>query len=135
MADSIFGGTIDLLGKSLDIRSKRHSIIASNIANAETPGYKAKDISFEDELKKAIVMESGDMRKTNPRHMSGAGNISSVTVKSVDAEGALRNDGNNVSVDEEMSKLAQNSIGYDTASQILAKKFGTLKYAISEGRR
>lgn len=135
MPDSIFGGAIDLLGKSLDIRSKRHSIISSNIANAETPGYKAQDISFEAELKKAIVMESGDMRKTHPRHMPGAGNISSVTLQSVDTEGALRNDGNNVSVDEEMSKLAQNSIGYDAASQILAKKFGTLKYAISEGRR
>ncbi|MDH4099256.1 MAG: flagellar basal body rod protein FlgB [Nitrospirota bacterium] len=134
MADSLFGGTIGLLGKSMDIRSQRHAVLSSNIANAETPGYKSKDISFENELSKAMGVSTGDMKKTHPNHLSGD-TESMMTAQTSDSEGTLRNDDNDVSVDEEMSKLAQNTLQYNTSAQILAKKFAGLKYAISEGRR
>lgn len=134
MPDSLFDGTIGLLSKTLDITAKRHSVISSNIANAETPGYKTQDISFGDELKKALGNDGAEMRKTNARHLSGDTG-SMMTPHPVDADGNLRNDDNNVSMDEEMSKMAQNTIQYNTAAQIVARKFATLKYAISEGRR
>lgn len=136
MADSLFDGTIDLLSKSLDIRSRRHAVISSNITNAETPGYKARDISFEDELQKALTSDGSEMKKTHARHLAGAGEKGGMIMsRPTDPDGSLRNDDNNVSMDEEMSKLAQNTIQYNTATQMIAKKFAGLKYAISEGRR
>ena len=135
MSDFLFDGTINLLSKSMDIRSQRHAIISSNIANAETPGYKVQDISFEDELNKAMGNNTAELEKTNARHLSGDTESTTVTPHPVESDGNLRNDGNNVSIDEEMSKLAQNTLEYDAAAQILAKKFAYLKYAISEGRR
>ena len=67
---NIFGPTYDLLGKVLDLRSQRHILVSSNIANADTPRYKAVHIKFEDELKRALPSNDNlRLKTTHKKHV------------------------------------------------------------------
>lgn len=119
----IFDKTTDALAASLNFRSLRHNVTSSNIANAETPGYHAKVVDFEQALARAIDLEG-----------MSAGSISRSRVDVYDnPEAAVTNDGNTVDLEQEMARLQENTILYKTALQLMNKKIGALKYAISEG--
>jgi flagellar basal-body rod protein FlgB len=128
--------TIAVLQKSLDLRTQKQEVIAANIANAETPGYSARKISFEDNLRKAISKPELAGQKRNPKHFSiGTGGISTVQGKvTKELNTSALGDGNTVSVDDEMFDLAENQLLYEASSQILKKKFSMLKFAVSDGR-
>ncbi len=128
--------TIAVLQKSLDLRTQKQEVIASNIANAETPGYAARKISFEDNLRKAISKPELAGQKHNPKHFSiGTGGISTVEGKvTKELSTSSLGDRNTVSVDDEMFDLAENQLLYEASSQILKKKFSMLKFAVSDGR-
>lgn len=137
MTVTLFDRTISFLSKALDRMSLRHQLIASNIANQETPNYKAKDVKFKEELESALNVrgpEGGYM--TNPRHIALSGSGSSA------AEGAIFTrsdsgdgyDNNGVNVELEMAHMAKNSIMYNAAAQIISTKLKGLSYAIKEGR-
>ncbi|NOQ42057.1 MAG: flagellar basal body rod protein FlgB [Desulfuromusa sp.] len=128
--------TIDVLQKSLDLRAQKQQVIAGNIANAETPGYSARKLSFEDNLRKAISSPEMTGRKTNARHFPiGSSGISAVqgTITKQLSQNPY-GDGNSVSVDDEMFDLAENQILFEAASQIIKKKFSMLKFAAGDGR-
>lgn len=131
---TIFGGTINLAAKSLDLRSKRHELLLSNIANADTPNYKAFDLLVEKALSKlAPSAEQVPLHQTNPGHMPNGG-ISADNVRpevlQLSTQFTLRGDGNTVDMDREMAGLASNQLQYRLASQIIAKKFQGLKNVI-----
>ncbi len=132
----IFGKTVSILEKNLDLRMMRHDVIASNIANQETPGYKAKDLSFQKELNKAGAQVNAGLVRTNKAHLSGAStssHISGVEIKErPDANSNL--DNNNVNPEKEMAMMAENNIMYDASVQLLSKKFRGLMDAIREGK-
>jgi len=125
-----------LLKKGLDVEMMRNSVIASNIANADTPGYKAKNINFEKTFQDALGSKDQlKMTKTDSRHLS----VGMETLKRVQPEVTVeqdpaRPDGNNVSVDKEMTKLADVQLGYDALVTAMMKRGGILKAAINEGR-
>ena len=138
--DKLFGSTIDLMAKNLDLRAKNQTYIAANVANAETPNYRAKTFSFEDQLKGALKSrDAGSMAAvpTNPHHIPLKGTDRKVE----DVEGTLDEtsvsglgrDGNGVDLEREMGRMAENQILYNASIQILAKKFEGLKYAIKGG--
>lgn len=133
MGGGLFGGTINLLDRALDLRSIRQNLISSNIANQETPGYKAVDIDFKAALSKAEG-ESIPMIKSDERHIEGLPGASSTEV-------AVQNTGiddgydkNSVNIEMEMAKMAENTMMYNAAADILARKFKGLEYAVREGR-
>jgi len=111
--------TLTILSKALDALSLRHEVIADNIANVNTPGFKAKYVRFEDELKAAA--SRGDLAAFRP-------------VIEED-QLAVRADGNSVDIDLENARLAETSITYSAISQLVSSRFSLLKYVISEGRR
>lgn len=135
--EGIFSNTVELLGKSIDLRAKKHNHISANLANAETPNYIPTSVSFEGELKDAMKSTSGNGGKRPPQHpghiaLKGqAGSISSVegTIVRIPAAGIGR-DGNGVELEQEMGNLANNQILYNASVQMIAKKFEGLKYAI-----
>lgn len=138
--DSLFGTTIQLLAKNIDLRSKNHSHIASNIANAETPQYRAKTFSFEKQLQD--VLEEGNVRSvtpvaTHPRHIPLQGTAGTVENVVGDLEDApargMGKDGNTVDLEREMGQMAENQILYNASIQVLSKKFEGLKYVIKGG--
>ncbi|MES2965343.1 MAG: flagellar basal body rod protein FlgB [Bdellovibrionota bacterium] len=137
MAD-LFDKTTRALGSSLQLRQTRNSAISANIANAETPGYQAKKVDFEDAMSRALHME--DMKATtgsDPAHFAmGPGAISRIKADIYDnPDASVNNDGNTVDLEKEMTSLAENSIAYKAAVQLINKKMAALKYAATDGGR
>lgn len=137
MTINIFDRTITLLSKALDTMSLRHEVISSNIANQDTPNYKAKDVRFKDELESAIKSEVPDGNyKTNPRHISFSDSVLSSeagdVVTRLDSGNSY--DNNSVNVELEMANMAKNTIMYNTAAQLISNKFKILSNAIKEGK-
>jgi flagellar basal-body rod protein FlgB len=138
--DDMFAGTVNLLAKTLDLRARNHTHLAGNIANAETPNFVAKSLSFENELKGALKgspMGRSNAAAPNPRHIP----LKGASARVEDVQGTLEEapasiggrDGNRVDIEREMGKLSENQILYNASIQILAKKFEGLKYAVKGG--
>ncbi len=136
---NLFTDTMFAFQRMLDYRSQRHNVVSSNLSNAETPGYKAKDIQFERILREAISTEKTiPLVKTNSKHIDGGGQIEIlntepevITVKTP----VVSFDGNTVSVEREMARLSENSMLYQTETEILARLYSGLKFAVNDGGR
>ncbi|MFI5304177.1 MAG: flagellar basal body rod protein FlgB [Nitrospiria bacterium] len=130
----IFNKTIDLLEKSLDIRSEKNRVIASNIANQDTPGYRAKEINFKDSINAASAPSSLTLLKTSSSHLGGMlGGSPDLSVTEI--PGASKQlDGNTVNNEMEMAKLAENQINYSASIQFISEKFKLINYAITEAK-
>jgi len=102
------------LEQYMDLLSARQKLVASNIANADTPGYKTKDIDFQNEFLNAAAQ---------------------IAPHTVEARGlAARNDGNNVSIDREARLLAENDLRFNIATNLLRGQIRTAREAINEGK-
>lgn len=129
--------SINLLERSLDASSLRQKVLSNNIANIDTPNFKRSDVAFEKILQQTLAGETLAGRRTNERHLE----IGHVSISDVSPEvyterhTTLRNDGNNVDIDSEMTSLATNQIQFNALVQQINHHFGLLKYAISEGKR
>jgi flagellar basal-body rod protein FlgB len=133
--NGIFDTTINLLGKSLDLRAQNHSRISANIANAETPGYMPTKLSFEKELQGAL-RDKGEATPpvTNARHIplkGGGWSLDQVQGTVVeDPASSPGMDGNKVELESEMGKMVENQIMYNADVQLLTKTFAKLTLAI-----
>ena len=122
----LFDVTFQTLDLALGAAGKRQEVLANNLANVNTPGYKRLDVDFDGMLAKAV-----DAAKTGDRSALDALRPGVQTDSAV----AVRADGNSVDVDQEMAFLAENNIRYNALVQLTQKKLETLKYVISDGRR
>jgi flagellar basal-body rod protein FlgB len=124
--------------ESLSQRNKRHEVITSNIANAETPGYRAFGYDFEKQLQDLTKSsQSVGVKTSDPRHLKNQFTNADGTMKPdvyVRPTESVDEDGNTVDMDVEMAQLAKNQILFRTAVETLNRKIGTLKYAINGGR-
>lgn len=137
-SQGIFSGTISTVEKVLDLRSLKHNLIVSNIANVDTPRYKGFDMIIEEEIGKATgTNNSVNLTRTKDGHLPGrkisVGNPESKFVDKLPL--SVRGDGNTVDIDKAMADMAENNLMYNALAQILSKKFTGLKTAIQEGRR
>lgn len=129
--------TLKALAASLNFRQMRQEIINSNIANADTPGYKAKRVEFEEALARALDVDGQMSMKTgDDKHFDvGNGGFDNLEPRIIeDSNGVVSEDGNTVDRDQEIAKMVENKILYDAAVQLLNKKIGLMKYAI-QGER
>ncbi len=124
----IFKGA-DELKPFLNYTWLRHKVILSNIANADTPGYRAKDVIFRRELGKVLKL-----KKTRAKHLGGLGEGSSFKVIEIN-RGLVGNDRNNVSIEEEMAKMVKNRLAYETYMRMATGYLRKLENVIKEGRR
>lgn len=105
----------DRLERFLDVLSVRQNLVAANIANADTPGYKTKDVDFQSTLESLL---DGEDRP-----------------EAVEVQGLKpKNDGNNVNLDREARLLAENAMRFSLASNLLRSQIRTVKEAIQEGK-
>jgi len=110
---------LDTLDSLLSVSQARHQVISQNIANVNTPGYRRRDVSFEDAVRRILEAEAGE---TSP----------GVEPEIYEVEGLpSRADGNNVDIDREMGELSRNSLLYQTLAQVLASRLGTMRSAIT----
>ncbi|MBN2397378.1 MAG: flagellar basal body rod protein FlgB [Deltaproteobacteria bacterium] len=121
--DALFGETIDMLSAVLDVRSERHKVITSNIANIDTPDYRPKDILFREELEEAL-----DGREKV--HSAGSGK--SPLSDTIDLD--VVEVGEKIDLDTEMAKLAENNLMYNLAVELLARKFKGLDTLLTEAK-
>lgn len=133
---SLFDKTTGALQTSINMRQVRHNLTASNIANAETPGYHAKKMDFEDALSRALDLDGRrNLSASHPDHFSTGGKNVGVSPEIYDnPEGEINPDGNTVDLEKEMSALSENAIMYKAALQLINKKMAALKYAATETR-
>ena len=111
----------------LDNRARRHAAVAANVANADTPGYRAIDVTFGGHLERARLALS----TTHPGHRGAGSGSPGASSKVVFSGGLERRDRNDVDIDREMSKLARNQIEYQFLARRLSGKFAKLREAIT----
>jgi len=97
----------------MDLLSARQKLVASNIANADTPGYRTEDIDFQSEFQNAAGLAPRVVQVTGLQ---------------------VKNDGNNVSLDRESRLLSENALRFQLASTLLRSEIQTVREAIKEGQ-
>ncbi len=121
--DNLFGSHLRNLSRSLDRTSERHGLLTGNLANANVPGYKRKDIDFaieldgaESKLGSRISLMRSRMGMTNPN------------------DSAIRVDGNSVELEKEVMSIAESEMRYQMLTEMTGRYFSGLKNVIKEGR-
>ena len=119
------------LQRALDYHSERHNVVASNVANANTPGFKPMELlRVEDQA----LGNTLPLKVTKEAHLN-SGELAELhgatLVEDQSALGGL--DGNSVSLEREMSKLSANDLRYESAAKMLSHKLGMLRYAANDG--
>jgi flagellar basal-body rod protein FlgB len=109
---------IGLIEKALNIRAHYHKVLAGNIANVDTPNYKEKDIDFRKELDSRVhgTQDIKIMEKAEQDGFAGA-------------------DGNTVNMENQIVKVTENSLFFNSLVHVVSKKMSTMRYVINEGRR
>jgi len=123
-----------LLNKGLDAASVRNKVIADNIANVDTPGFKRREVIFEENIQKVLEKNKNSvkLRTTDSRHMQikEKDNRIEPEIRTL-KELSYRNDGNNVDIDVETAKMAKNKIFYDALGQSMSNEIRLLRMAIT----
>lgn len=140
--DLIDSPTSRILAKAMDGTAMRHTAIASNIANADTPGYKAMAVSFEEDLKRAITQDNshssgtssaGVLKATNPAHANAKHFFATQGSSQPEIERSkflYRYDKNGVDIEKSMADLAKNSGRYAALGRLESKYFNSMRSII-----
>lgn len=118
---------LKIIQSGIDAAVLRQKVIANNIANVNTPGFKRSEVTFEENLKKALE------NRDTPAQSIPPDEVSPRIVR--DSRTTMRNDLNNVDLDIEMLNLGSNQIKYNAMVQLINDRYSTLRYIINEGRR
>ncbi|SKA72699.1 flagellar basal-body rod protein FlgB [Clostridium sp. USBA 49] len=122
----------ELLKKSLDASSLRSKVIANNIANINTKGYKRYNVSFEESLKNSV--DNLNLKTTDKKHINDGKSLGNIKIEQ-DTSRSMREDGNNVDIDNEMTNQAANSLMYNALISQVNSRIALERYVINEGRR
>lgn len=133
MQSRLMDKTSKVLSRALDFRSAKQQVISGNLANVDTPGYKPKELRFEQELQRATEKNSHDLTTTDPAHLSNSSDLmdKDFSIGTLVSEGETAQ----LNLDTEMAKMAQNNLLYEASVRLLSKKLQLLKTAIEGSRR
>lgn len=120
------------LHRSLDLLSLRQQVTMQNIANVDTPGYKAKEVPFEAELARALETRPVSLNTTHATHFATVGRPHGVQI--ADNATTWRNDGNSVDVEKELATLSETTLRFSAVSQQVGERIGLLRRVIMDGR-
>lgn len=131
---AIMSTKVAVYSKALDLRTERHQVLASNIANADTPGYKARDFDFAAAMARAAGGEEGNgglMLATTARgHLEGSGDGGAASLQyRRELQSAV--DGNTVDMDVERVQITDNAMQYQVVAQLISDHFQGLRTAMS----
>lgn len=137
MLSNILGGSAFSVARSaLGGLARRQEAIASNLANIDTPGYARKAVDFESSLRTRMTssatggIEAGSLLRTDERHLGRPGAVGSAGQTAGRDVISSRNDANSVSVDEEMSLMAETQLRYQALTQTVGTRMSTLRSVI-----
>lgn len=132
LLDSMFDRTVGGLTRAMDLTWKRNQALTANIANAETPQYRAVDVNFGKELEQAFGNSTETLTKTSANHIDISSSQGGQHI--ADESGTEKLDGNNVDLDMQMGRLTENSSDYISAARLIRRQIGLVRTAIREGR-
>ena len=123
-----------VLKKGLDFQSARNLMLSTNISNMETPDFKAHDINFEKQLQDVIKSSNQlQVRSTNSKHFGSSNEaLKGLDPLPFELKDPSKSNGNNVNIDKEMGKLAENQIMYTAFIQLMMKRGSTVRSAVTE---
>lgn len=125
---------VEVYSKAIGLRTQRHQVLASNIANADTPNYKAQDFDFRSAMESAVAGRATGaalaLSTTSSSHLSGGGGNSGVRLQ-YRGETQSAVDGNTVDMDVERAQIAENALQYQILTQLIGDKFRGLRTAMS----
>ena len=137
----VFDNTLSRLERSLDVRLVRENVLAANVANIDTPGFKPKDVDFTASMvaiEGAAHGEGGVTLPTSPTLGSGTSEASGLAARDlpiVDVPaGGASFDGNTVDLDRTMVAMAENALQYAASAKAAGKKLAILRYVVSDGQ-
>ena len=137
MVKGLFEPIVSTLERTLDVRQAQHALTASNLANADTPHYKAQEIPVREVLDGEWTAGDIELTRTDARHLDASGvqgaNETLFPVRTLEAP-PWSLDGNSVVLERETARLISNSISYSGVSLGLSRKLAALKFASSDGR-
>jgi flagellar basal-body rod protein FlgB len=116
------------LRRQMTVAVARQVAAAGNVANLDTPGFKAREVSFDETL----LRKAGTMAATEPGHIGSQASGSGIVMR--EAAGPARRDGNTVQLDRELLTMSRAAGDFAAAQTALAAKFRLVRYAINEGR-
>lgn len=129
--------TLNFHHQALSLRTARQELLSGNVANADTPNFKAKDIDFSSVLQEKLAINTNNIHKTelkitSPMHLSGSteGIVNANTLYRVPLQPSA--DGNTVDMDVERTRFADNAIKYDASITFISNQFRNLLAAIQE---
>lgn len=141
MPFQLFNFTQQLIELSMRARGARHEILSANVANAETPGYRPRDLDFSALLRNAAAFDD-DAAGTREQKMAR------LLTQPLDLQGAVydpsgggdrhgeeRLDGNNVNLDRQIALLNENALAYEASLTLFSRTLANLRYVIGDGRR
>jgi flagellar basal-body rod protein FlgB len=121
-------------GSVLELRQKQHALTTGNIANADTPHYKAKFIRFDTLLDEAVGQDAYAMRRTHEMHLSGFdGSADDPAIEQMKPP-PWAVDGNSVQLEKEAIRLKENSLMFRASTTALSKRLGMLRYVAGGGK-
>ena len=129
-----FDKTLSVLMQGMDGASLRHQVISNNLANVSTPNFKRQDVDFISQLKRSI--NNGTplaLKRTDERHFASKKTPGQARVVTI--EGRVREDRNNINIDAEMAKKAENEIYYNFLANSVINKYKLIANAIKGGER
>ena len=138
----IFDTTLTRLEQSLDVRLVEHNVLAGNVANADTPGYRSRELDFSQAMAAATDASASEgLAATDPRHLGPSGDgwegsrATSAATMLIRAGGGSSPsiDGNEVDLDRTMAGLAENGLQYGASARAAGKKLAILRYVVSDG--
>ncbi|MEX2355553.1 MAG: flagellar basal body rod protein FlgB [Thermaerobacterales bacterium] len=124
--------------RGIEALGQRHGLLADNIANVETPGFKRRDVSFRPLLAEYLGRQRHRVQVETTRlgHINGSGAAGGYQIKTWQDSGTtMRADGNSVDIDREMAALARNGLEYQTLVTQASRRLAMLRTVITEGRR
>jgi flagellar basal-body rod protein FlgB len=133
-SQGLFDQTFSVLEKSMNLRSQKHNLLVSNIANLDTPNFKAFDILVEEEMGKISGETKLLLNQTQPLHISlnGTADSNAPEIREVEKPRFdFHADGNTVDIDKTMSMLSENGLLYNASAQMISKKFQSLSNVIN----
>ncbi|WKW10391.1 flagellar basal body rod protein FlgB [Bacillus velezensis] len=127
----LFSGTIQNLENALGRADIKQKVLTNNIANIDTPNYKAKKVSF----RNLLDQETSNLEaiKTDYRHVDFTGSGDDYSIVS-SSDTSYQQNGNNVDIDKEMTDLAENQINYQALVERMSGKFNSLKTVLIGGK-
>jgi flagellar basal-body rod protein FlgB len=137
----LFDFSQQLVELSMRVRGARHEILSGNIANADTPGYRPRDLDFESIIRRATEMDddsTGTREQKMERLLQSPLDIQEATfapAEGADKHGEDRLDGNSVGLDRQLALLNENALSYEASLTLFSRTMANLRYAIGEGRR